>query len=97
MIIWRDKFIDDLHRAYKLASVQLAGLGAALSAAWLACPESLRNLLPQHLQTYFAIGTFVLIVFARVIKQPAPPLEAPSSQAGACDPPFPHTIPMRNQ
>jgi hypothetical protein len=74
---WRDKFIADLGRWYRLASIQLAGLGAILSAAWLAMPESLRNLLPPHLQTYFAIFVFVLIVFARVIKQPAPPIVDP--------------------
>lgn len=93
MITWRDKFIDDLRNWWKLASVQLAGIGVALSSAWLAMPDSLRNRLPTHLQTYFAIGTFVLIIFARVIKQPAPPLTEPPPHQDHCEA-FPPTLPM---
>jgi len=75
---WRDKFIDDLGKWWRLASIQLATFGGVLSGAWLACPDSIRNRLPPNVQTYFACVVFALIIFARLIKQPPPPPPPPS-------------------
>jgi hypothetical protein len=70
----RDALIDDLGKWYRKASIQIAVLGGVFCETWDYVPSSLRDKLPHDMQTHIATITFALVVIARLIKQPAPPV-----------------------
>ena len=77
--------IENARTAWRLASVQLAALFAALFAmgpdliqVWGAMPESLRAALPEGTARWVSSGAFVLVLLGRVFKL-APKAEAPAA------------------
>lgn len=63
------KLVPDYRNALRWASVQLAALGAALQAAWLAIPDDLKAELPEGSQSAIAILIFAGVIVGRLWDQ----------------------------
>lgn len=70
-------FIDDVHKAYRYLSVQLAALLALAATAWEYLPQFQQYLDPAWVK-YFALA----ILVSRVIKQTPTVAEADKAPAG---------------
>jgi H+/gluconate symporter-like permease len=69
------KLIDNINEVARLWSVQVAGIGAALSAVWLALPETQQAAIIDALGLppgALALLAFVATIAARVLKQDLP-------------------------
>lgn len=80
--------IEGIGRAWRLASVQLSALFAAIFAigpelihAWAFVPESLRAALPEGTARWVAAGAFGLVLLGRVFK--LAPKDPPSDDVAA--------------
>lgn len=77
------RLIDDWHRSWKFASVQIAGaaavifafapdflgyLGHTLLGTWALIPDDLKAALPEGMARWVAVGAFVLVMVGRVFQ-----------------------------
>ncbi len=65
------KLVPNWRGSLRWASIQLAGLGAALSVAWLAVPEDLKASFPAWAQDILALLIFVGVIVGRLWDQGA--------------------------
>lgn len=66
------KLIDEWKKAHTLLSIQIPAAGLALTGAWSALPDDMKTFLPPGMGKYLAIGTIVLTMVGRLIKQDKP-------------------------
>lgn len=66
----RARLIDDARRAWRLASVWIAGASAVLIGAWEALPGDMRTLLPSWVTSTVPILLFLAVIAGRLVKQP---------------------------
>lgn len=69
------RLIDDWHKSWKLASVQLSAgfaflfsIGPDLLHAWAFIPQDLKDALPEGTARWVAVVAFGLVVLGRVFK-----------------------------
>ena len=68
-------FVDDIRKAYKFLSVQLAALLAILATAWEFVPAMQQYLDPAWVK-YFALAMILARVIRQTPKEPAAPSDA---------------------
>jgi hypothetical protein len=84
------KLIDNWRKSHKMLSVQLAAIGAAVSAfalafpdvlmhAWTFVPTELKEVLPERWRPVIGIVMFVGAILARIIAQPKLNCDTPST------------------
>ena len=83
------KLIENAGQAMRLWSVQVATVGAALSAVWLAMTESQQQAIIDTLGLppgVLSLLAFVATIAARVLKQNLPDVQKGSGGGGGPDP-----------
>lgn len=70
------KLIDEWHKAYKFAVVQIAAISAGVIAlgpviieGWRSMPEDMKVLLPQGISRWTSVAVLLLVILARIKKQ----------------------------
>lgn len=74
------KLIDNWKQALNFWSIRLSAIGTALSAlfiaapdsalfAWNSLPQDLKDAIPENYLPWLSVGILVLSMFARIIKQ----------------------------
>lgn len=61
--------VPNWRNAWKWLSIHLAAIGAAFTGAWMAMPETMRQVLPDRYAHLGAMITFVSIIGARLFNQ----------------------------
>ena len=65
------QLIPEVKQAWRMFSVQLSSLGAALMFAWGVLPQDLKDRLPTDAIPWLAMGIFLLTVVGRIVYQPS--------------------------
>lgn len=65
--------VPNWRSAWKWISIHLAVVGTAFTGAWMAMPDTMRQVLPDHYAKLGAMITFVSIIGARLFNQSGTP------------------------